>query len=191
MLTSAMLYNYRETLRQKFEVRVLKNTSYSLRSFARDIEIPASRLSEILNNKRGTTAENGQRIAKNLHLSRIETENFILSIEAQHSRSHTRKNAAKDQLLKNCKNDSTNFLNEDRFAVISSWYHYAILELLSTDQSFLGIDMIAKRLDLSLFQTKQALKRSFGKKLFVKKYDHVPLNISYIFNGKYPSKVSH
>jgi len=154
-----MLFDYRNTLRQKMEQRILRNSSYSLRSFARDLTIPASRLSEILNNKRGTTVENGKRMAKNLYLSNIETENFLLSIEALHSRSPKRRNEAQILLLQNCKKDNMNLLSEDRFAVIASWYHYAILELLSTKEDFKMPADIAKRLGITTIQAKQALDR--------------------------------
>ncbi len=184
-----MLYDYRVTLRENFESRVNRNKSYSLRSFARDIEIPASRLSEILNNKRGTTVKNGLKIAKNLNLNKNETLKFILSIEAIHSRSNQRKEEAKLLLLKKSRELPSNYLNKEKFDVIASWYHYAILELLSLKESFTDSSSIAKRLGISKIQSSQALSR-LEKLSLIKKTNkkYIPLTETSFTSEDIPSK---
>ncbi len=123
-----MIYDYRQTLRKELEERVLRNSSYSLRSMARDLEIPAPRLSEILNHRRGTTLAKGEVMCRNLSLSKKETQLFLLSIEALHARSPKNKEAARLNLFTLSQDHNINFLDDEKFSIISSWYHFEILE---------------------------------------------------------------
>ncbi|MCH2534346.1 MAG: DUF4423 domain-containing protein [Bdellovibrionales bacterium] len=154
-----MLYDYRDTIRNKYSERASRNNNYSLRSFARDLDIPAPRLSDILNHKRGTSVERGKNLAVKLNLNKRETENFLLSIKALHSRSSAIKDLSKKQLLINSREDKKNFLSEDKFSLIANWYHFAILELLTTKNKFFKPSEIARKLGVSTFCAKQALER--------------------------------
>ena len=158
-MSTFMLYDYRDTIRNKYSERASRNNNYSLRSFARDLDIPAPRLSDILNHKRGTSVERGKSLAVKLNLNKRETENFLLSIKAIHSRSSAIKDLSKKQLLINSREDQKNFLSEDKFSLIANWYHFAILELLTTKNKFFKPSEIARKLGVSKFCAKQALER--------------------------------
>ena len=74
----------RVLLKWHFERKTAKNASYSLRAFARDLGIPASNLSAVLNQKRrGFSQSNIQKICTALNLSEIEKKNFLKSNEAE------------------------------------------------------------------------------------------------------------
>lgn len=92
--------NYRHYLENEFEKRRSRNPSYSLRSLARDLEIPPSRLSEAINGKRGISLDSAESLIKNLKLEKLDADIFRLSVEAEHSRSKLQKMRAREKLNK-------------------------------------------------------------------------------------------
>ena len=57
-----------EFLGAEFSKRKLRNETYSLRAFARDLGVSASRLSEILSGKLGISEKTAETIASKLRL---------------------------------------------------------------------------------------------------------------------------
>lgn len=64
-----------------------KNIKYSLRAFAKELEISPASLSQILSQKKGLSEKFSTKIAQKLNLSLEEKELFIISSSAAHSRS--------------------------------------------------------------------------------------------------------
>ncbi len=60
--------DYRDILKNELERRMNANPRYSLRAFARDLLTPASRLSEVLNGRRGLSEASADRIVRRLKL---------------------------------------------------------------------------------------------------------------------------
>lgn len=81
-----MIKNYREILKNEFEKRKQRNPLYSLRAFARLIDLSSPRLSDILNKKKGLSKEKALQIAKRLDLVGKESEYFVLLVESEHQR---------------------------------------------------------------------------------------------------------
>lgn len=81
------MHSYRDFMLRELERRQRKNPSYSLRAFARDLEVPSSRLSEILNRKMGLSETRAVALADKLNLSSSEREFFIDLALAEHARS--------------------------------------------------------------------------------------------------------
>lgn len=77
---------YREILSREFQKRRERNANYSLRSFARDLDLAPSRLSEILNYKQGLSQEKAKEVCQALPISNYEKEVFLLSVQASHAR---------------------------------------------------------------------------------------------------------
>lgn len=128
-------YDYREALKAELERRVSRNSRYTLRSFARDLQISVSSLSLILSKKQGLSLKSAFAIARSLKLEKTEHDIFIESIKSQHAR------APKDRIGANEKLKS--LLNKHRqteyriisFKQITRWYHFAITEYLRTHPS--------------------------------------------------------
>ena len=59
-------HNSQDWLRQEFSARQAKNRRYSQRAFARHLEIPSGRLSELLSGKRRLTASLARRLGMKL-----------------------------------------------------------------------------------------------------------------------------
>lgn len=70
-----------EWVRSEYLRKKGKNDRYSLRSFARDLELPVGRLSEILSSKRKITLNIAEKIAKGLLFSAEDRENFLSAVQ--------------------------------------------------------------------------------------------------------------
>lgn len=133
-----------DRLRQEYVRRKARNSQYSLRAFARHLQIGSGPLSEILARKRRLTHKQIQRFAERLALSPPEIAQWInrdggdgptpLTPEYQQ-------------------------LESDTFTVIADWYHFAILSLLETDGAKLELKWIAARLGISLIEARLAVER--------------------------------
>jgi uncharacterized protein (TIGR02147 family) len=125
------LGNVRLKLQSEFEERCKRNHRYSLRAFAKALGMPVTSLQGILNGTRPLTSKSAQKLA--------------LALDWQNDLSDTQENYQQ--------------LTIDNFAVISDWYHYAILELLKVDGFKPEIQWIAKRLAVTPSEVRIAVER--------------------------------
>lgn len=86
---------YVEILKNEFIKRRSKNVFYSLRNFAKDIDLDPMHLSNILHNKRGLSRAKAEDIAPKLQIGYAERRKFILLVTAVSSRSKFKKNLAR------------------------------------------------------------------------------------------------
>lgn len=117
-------------LKQELLVRTKRNPKYSLRAFARQLDIEASLLSKILRGQRKAGPKIKAKIA-----AALGTQKLPLNSE------------------------KVEYLNEDQFQMISDWYHYAILELLMIKGFSKKPHSISKALGISLVEAKDACDR--------------------------------
>jgi uncharacterized protein (TIGR02147 family) len=140
----AIIDDGRTLLRQELARRCEKNRGYSLRAFARALGVSHTYLSLVLAGKRKVTS----RLAATL----VEA----LSLGPDQARALTRKARAKATPA------SVAFpahqVSLDTFALISDWYHYAILSLLELPGSRFEPKWIAARLGISEVQAKLAME---------------------------------
>ena len=146
-----------EFLKMELEKRLSRNAHYSLRAFARDLEVTPPRLSRVLNQKRGISKQAAEQLANRLGLSENEKKYFIQLTEANHSRSRK----AKESAQKNIAEISSQYqnLDEDTFKIISDWQHFALLTYLGLKNKSHSILSLSKSLGITQFQVKQSLKR--------------------------------
>lgn len=152
-----MKNDYTEILSNEFFERRSRNSSYSLRAFARDLDLPASNLSLILKKKKGMSGTTAKQVAKKLGLSKTEQEIFCQIVEREHSRSKlVRENAAKS-IEENSQINTS--LTMDAMRVLGNWHYFAIIELFRTstfhDQS---VAVIAKALMIKDTDVKEAIE---------------------------------
>ncbi len=140
--------NYRNFLKEEFDIRKERNSNYSLRAFARDLDMPASKLSEILRGLSGLSSSSATKLASKLQLNVEETEWFICAVEAQHARSKKERAKAKEWISSFSHTQSFDELSLDRFKIISDWYHFALLELTEVEDFSSNEQWIARRLGI-------------------------------------------
>ncbi len=163
-------YNYRDILNEHFLIRKEFNSSYSLRSYAKDLGLPSSNLSSVLKGKQGLSKESAKKISISLKFNKDQSEQFVDLVLACDARSKREKLAAKKRLSQ-ISNSSKTELRDDYFKLISDWYYYAILELLTTDNFYSDEAWISEKLGLSIVETQNALERLVRLKLIKKNND--------------------
>jgi uncharacterized protein (TIGR02147 family) len=150
--------NYRDILKDELERRCQHNPRYSLRAFARDLDLSPARVSEILKGKTGLSKERAIIVAKRLGFSLAEIEFFADLVESEHARSQVKKNLAKIRLGKH-ENKTHQMVQLDTFKLISDWYHFAILELLTLKGAQHKVAWISQSLSISEYEAQSAIER--------------------------------
>ena len=152
-------FNYREYLKDELERRSHNNKQYSLRAFARDLDVSPQVLSSVIIGKKNISSESAIHVAKKLNLSGDELSYFHDIVELSQAKSAELQEIIKYRLTKYSENKPYKTLQEDIFKIISDWHHYAILELTFTNDFKHDISWIAERLDISTTETKKAIDR--------------------------------
>ncbi|MCB0413801.1 MAG: TIGR02147 family protein [Bdellovibrionales bacterium] len=129
-------------LKSSFDELQSKNSSYSLRAFARKLEISPASLSEILNGKRKVSSQKAKKILERLCLPKAKIGKILGSLLAEQ--------------------DSISAFEEislDEFHVISDWYYFAVQSLSETQGFNPDPSWIAQRLNIKKVEAQKALDR--------------------------------
>jgi len=137
--------DFRNRLRQELLNRCKRNPTYSLRAFAANLNIDASTLSKILKGKRPLGKKLILHLGSRMGLSTEEIELFL-----------RRKSGTDDGSIEEL---SGMELALDRFAIVSDWYHFAILELMQLKEFRPTNNWIAKALDMKPMEVDAAVER--------------------------------
>lgn len=134
-------------LMSEYQTRKNKNSRYSLRSYANNLNISPATLSMVLSGKRKLSKEKVLEISKKLGLSPAAAlriiESEILNFE---------KNLSEQE--KHKKN-----LTEANFQLIANWHHYAIISLSKIKKHKADTRWISRQLGISEMDARDALNR--------------------------------
>ena len=131
-----MKTNAQTILKESLSGRIAHNSSYSLRAFARDLDVSPQQLSNVMNGRKGISERMADQLSKKLGLAGREKDLFLESVRAQFSRSQSIRVTAKAKLEHLISvGGSTAHLELDLFKTISNWYHFALIELLKINGS--------------------------------------------------------
>jgi uncharacterized protein (TIGR02147 family) len=140
---------FRQLLKSTLVDRCKKNPSYSVRAFARSLGVNHAHLSLILRGQRPVTAKFIHKTGEALGLSPKRLTRFrTLSSSAILFQGEFSMESAPFERLEN-----------DRFEVITEWYHDAILELIRLPLFKQNPRWVARRLGISIAQASVALER--------------------------------
>lgn len=127
-----------DILERVLKERQERNPSYSLRAFAKNLDLDGSVLSAILKDKRSIPAKKIEYILEKLELDEREAGLFLVS---------TKKSKLKYDKVERIDNENTKELDEEtHYRILSSWEHYALLSLIETKDFKSDIDWISERL---------------------------------------------
>ena len=160
--------DFRFFLQNELINRCKKNQSYSLRSFAKSLQIEPSALSKILNGKRVAREKTLTKLCNHLSVEPDQLEKFKLYLK-------NRKRVSKEN---ETSKTSFNELALDTFRIISDWYHYAILELVSVRGFVENEKWIAKVLGITVSEVNIAVERLVRLKFLKITKDGKWINIS-------------
>lgn len=130
-------------LLQEFEKRALHNPQYSLRSFARDLQINSGTLSSILNHRRPIGPKVLAHMMKVLPLSIAEKKKILSSLFVDTS--------------PETEAEVPTLLTEEILTVIKDWEHYAILAYLQLPNARQTPGGLASDLDIPQSRALRAL----------------------------------
>ena len=148
---------YLLSLRRELESRCERNPRYSLRSFARSLDVTPATLSRILAGKRVPSYKLAQKLLNGLDLAPTEQSAFIDSLTTtQKARDLTRVAPVFRKATAALKPTD---LSINVFRIIADYYHYAILELTFTEDFNPDVNAIAARLGIGVTETKLAIER--------------------------------
>lgn len=128
---------FRNLLQRELTKRCESNENYSLRSFARNLGIPASSLSLIINGTRPITKKTKVRLGLALGLKMATLIN--------------------ERSVRSPKISPAQQIQLKQFEVISDWYHFAILELTKVRDFTPDLKWIASSLGISHAQVRRAV----------------------------------
>lgn len=126
--------------------RKRRNSQFSLRSFAKLLEISPGQLSSLMNGKKNLTTKQAVKIIEKLNLGEDESLDLIRGLHPK---------------LKDLKTDGPgeHILSEDQFKLISSWHHFAILSLGHVRDNQASALWISNRLGIDPTSAQLAFER--------------------------------
>lgn len=145
--TVSTLYNtgmesFRKYLKQEFIRRVDRNPHYSLRAYAKHLNVNHATLSSMLSGKRAITQASLSKFAKALNLSPKEVAQF------NKSQNSSTQSQTKNYFL----------LQQEAFQAMSEWYFDAILELSRIPRFKLLPEIVADSIGITTTQAKSAIE---------------------------------
>jgi uncharacterized protein (TIGR02147 family) len=148
---------FRKKLKEELASRCSRNSRYSIRAFARALQIDVGALSRVLAGKQIPSFKLAQKIVDGLGLDKEERRIFLTSLaESQRERGLQRLSpifAAFEESPK------AKELSLEMYRVIADWYHAAILELTFVDEFQSNPRWIAKELGITIAEAKLAMER--------------------------------
>lgn len=156
--------DYREILNAAFQARKDRNSAYSMRSFARDLSLSPSMLSEVLSCKKNLTRKSAEKIAIALNLSQHEATLFLLSVDLENPRAGTPAESTRDKMqLHNCYGKTID-MKAERLAFIADPRHLVLMSMIELGAFTNSLSWVAKQLGIfqheanRLFKTLRNLK---------------------------------
>ena len=146
--------HYSEMIKQEFQTRALKNTSYSLRAYARDLGLTSGNLSDVLNKKIGLSLTKANQVALKLNFSPEDQKLFLKLVEISLSNDKT-----KNELQILNYDSSYITLADDYYRVLTEWYYFALVELVRVVDFQNDDEWIAKRLGILESEVRPVIER--------------------------------
>ena len=140
-----MEFEYRKELKTLYQQKKAHNKAYSLRAFARDLGISVASLSQVFSAKRDFSKKNALKVADKLCWSPQKTASLLEQLNRLPSES----TSSSDALI----------LLEDEFALISEWYHLAILSMAKQKKCPADTAYLAETLGLNSKIVLSAIQR--------------------------------
>lgn len=125
---------FRSLLRREFRERQARNPSYSLRSFAKALDIDSSSLSKIMTGRRDASSAIINSVAR------------VLKLDL-------------GSIGKVYREQEFSSLSEKQFSIIADWQHFAILDLVQLRTFKPDLDWMAKQLSIEKALVKNSVDR--------------------------------
>ncbi len=163
--------DYRSFLRAELSERLSRNGGYSLRAFARDLEVAPSLLSSILSSTRPLTAVTAAQISDKLGMTGSEVEYLSTLVQFEREKTPGLRAMLQDRLRGLSRNVDREDMELDTFQAIVEWYHIPILVLVDIPGLLMNASAIANKLGITPLQAEAACDRLTRLGMLVKNPD--------------------
>jgi len=158
---------YRHYLNDELAKRCEKNSAYSLRAFAKALEIDAGTLSKLLNGTQPLSFKMAEKILPKLELTPAQQTQFFQSLaQTQGVRKLQRIQGPLKLSERQYKGDD---LSIEYYRVIADWYHIALMEMTYLKNFRPDPRYLAQELGIGITEAKLAIERLIGLGLLEKK----------------------
>lgn len=140
-------------LRTKFLEYKSRNKNFSVRAFAKRLEMQPGATNEILKGERRVSRKIAERIAEKLNLDPTERNDLLKDFPVKLRRS------SKHSIQKNGQELQAMKLSADQYASVSEWIHFAILSIMKTIDFKQDTTWISERFGVSAREVERALER--------------------------------
>lgn len=155
--------DYRSLLKEEYRKKVAKNPSYSLRAFSRDIGLPQSRLSGVLNLRQGLSEKVAADIADKLNMDADLKEIFILLVKSEHARSELGRKLARAELDKKQGAPMAHNLTAAELGILTEWHNLVLLTYLGRQVGEqLNLNKMAEEMEITPESLNRALDSLTG-----------------------------
>jgi uncharacterized protein (TIGR02147 family) len=152
--------SYRDLLKEAYSLRKQKNRAYSLRSFAKHLEVSPAYLTLLFQEKRHLNQRTAGRMAEKLNWSAKQKKFFVSLVQFENPHSEESRELAIEQISKlRGQNFQISTLETDRFAMMTNWQDSAILSLLTLPKFRSTTAQICRRLNLDRIEAEASLHR--------------------------------
>ncbi len=138
-----------QIIQNEFSKAKLKNPSYSLRAFAKRLNLSPAAVSGILNQKLRITKKAAERVFYNIHVE-PEKKKQILGLLSNKCRGN-------EKMSRTLSDEAFTLVDMDQYHLISEWYFFAVLSLAETPDFSDEPKWIASRLGIQIRQARKAL----------------------------------
>jgi uncharacterized protein (TIGR02147 family) len=150
---------YRTYFRELLASRCAQNPAYSLRAFAKNLDIAPSFLSALMNGKKSLSQEKALSLTYKLGLEGRERDFFLKLVEYEsHDNPVLKDRISQDLQSLNFQWESQD-LSLEFFKIISDWPHVAILEALNLSDFQSTPAELAELLGISIFEVNSFIDR--------------------------------
>ena len=148
---------YIHILTSELQRRQRVNPSYSLRSFARFLDLDSGVLSAILNNKRKVPNDKIYFLCERLKLESEEKKYFLMSHKSHQLK--YKNGLSQIKINSEWNLEDSRFIEENNLTkkVLSEWEYFAFLSLIDTCNFKSDPKWIAKRLNISIERTRDVI----------------------------------
>lgn len=137
--------DYSSLLTTEFLQKRRKNPGYSLRAFARDLDISPAFLSQILSRKKNLSVDLAKKVALKIGWTSPKRACFNRLVELQN--------------VSTGEPDMSWRIQQDQVECVAAWYHFALIEWAKIHGGIHSVTKVASAFDISVREVKDALER--------------------------------
>ena len=137
----------KKILQTKLKAKKEKNKNYSLRAFARDLDVSPAALSRYLNFEKGLSIAKVNALLTVLEVTPLEREFILSDYCIKKYKNEDKVSHAKERLL-GLKSEYYTHIPDEDYASINQWFYFAILALIQTRDFSSDPVWISKRIGI-------------------------------------------